>query len=489
MVSTSIPAERVRTLRDDPPNPEGSYVLYWMTAARRLRWNFALDRAVEWCLTLGRPLVILEGLRAAYPWASVRLHRFVMDGMAEKARAALPSGVLYFPYVERVPGEGRGLLEALAGEAAVVVGDDFPCFFLPRMVESAVEQCPARFELVDGNGVLPLRAVPRVYPSAAHFRRFVQREIVGHLATMPASAPLEGLGRFERPTLPEAVGNTWPRVTLDELSSPVFLEGLPVDSTVGPGAVAGGEGAATGALRRFLEDGLPRYAEDRNHPDLHAASGLSPYLHFGHLSSHEVFQAVTGAEGWTPLRLAADATGRREGWWGLRPGAEAFLDQLITWRELGFSEAAGNRHYDRYESLPQWALKTLDDHRLDPRPWSYEPSELETGETHDPVWNAAQRELLSTGLIHGYLRMLWGKKILEWSEEPEAALRVMVDLNNKYALDGRDPNSYSGIFWVLGRYDRPWPERAVYGKVRSMSSERTRRKVKMDEYLRTWGGG
>ena len=169
-------------------------------------------------------------------------------------------------------------------------------------------------------------------------------------------------------------------------------------------------------------------------------------------------------------------------------GAEAFLDQLITWRELGYNMCFLRDDYDRYESLPGWARNTLEQHAPDIRPHVYSPEEFEAACTHDPLWNAAQTQLLREGRIHNYLRMLWGKKILHWSESPRAALTVMLELNNRYALDGRNPNSYSGIFWVLGRYDRPWgPERPVFGKVRYMTSRNTLRKLRLKDYLKTYG--
>jgi deoxyribodipyrimidine photo-lyase len=229
------------------------------------------------------------------------------------------------------------------------------------------------------------------------------------------------------------------------------------------------------------------YAKERNHPDSDAASGLSPYLHFGHISSFEVFDALMTQEGWDRDRLAPDTSGKRSGWWGTGESAEAFLDQLITWRELGFNMCARRDDYDRYESLPDWAQATLAEHAADERRYLYSASELEEASTHDEIWNAAQNQLRREGRLHNYLRMLWGKKILEWSPSPEDALEVMIDLNNKYALDGRDPNSYSGIFWCLGRYDRPWgPERPIFGKVRYMSSENTARKLRLAEYLETY---
>ena len=255
-----------------------------------------------------------------------------------------------------------------------------------------------------------------------------------------------------------------------------------------PAPLEGGTAAARLALGRFVEGKLARYAADRNHPDLDAASGLSPWLHFGHLAAHEVFRAVADAEGWTPARLAGAKGGKREGFWRMGESAEAFLDQLVTWRELGYVFASQRDDTMAYASLPAWAHETLARHARDPRPHRYGRQAFEAAATHDPLWNAAQRQLRQEGRIHNYLRMLWGKKILEWSATPEEALETMIALNDRWALDGRDPNSYTGILWCLGRYDRPWgPERPIFGTVRYMTSQNTARKVRLRRYLEKFG--
>jgi deoxyribodipyrimidine photo-lyase len=203
---------------------------------------------------------------------------------------------------------------------------------------------------------------------------------------------------------------------------------------------------------------------------------------------HEVFDALMTREGWLG-DLPQKGNGAREGWWGVSPAAERFLDELVTWRELGFNFTSKRDDYDLFESLPAWAQQTLEAHQTDDREHIYDGSEFELARTHDPLWNAAQRQLVIDGRIHNYLRMLWGKKILEWSATPREALATMIELNNKYALDGRDPSSYSGIFWVLGRYDRPWhPQRPVFGSVRYMSSANTARKMRVKQYVTRYGG-
>jgi deoxyribodipyrimidine photo-lyase len=284
------------------------------------------------------------------------------------------------------------------------------------------------------------------------------------------------------------VTTRWPPAPAALLDGrPAALAALPIDHAVGAVETRGGTTAGRRVLTRFLEDRLPRYLRDRNQPDVEATSGLSPYLHFGHISAHEVFARLAHREDWSPDDLAATATGRRRGWWGTSEPAEAFLDQLVTWRELGFNMCAHRADCNAFEALPGWALRTLARHAGDRRPILYTADQLERARTHDPLWNAGQRQLVREGRLHSYIRMLWGKKILEWSARPEDALAVMIELNNKYALDGRDPNSYSGIFWVLGRYDRPWgPERPVFGTVRYMSSESTARKLRVREYIRRY---
>ena len=265
---------------------------------------------------------------------------------------------------------------------------------------------------------------------------------------------------------------------------PGTLDSLPIDHQVAVAPIAGGSKVANTVLRSFLTQRLSGYIEDRNEPGKAATSGLSPYLHFGHISAHEVFDRIVKSEEWTPQHLATKANGSREGWWGCSPSAEALLDQVVTWRELGYNFASHRDDYDRYESLPEWAQKTLSKHSMDRREHLYSLEEFENSRTHDPLWNAAQRQLVREGGIHNYLRMLWGKKILEWVDTPEEALAVMIELNNKYGLDGRNPNSYSGIFWILGRYDRAWgPERKVFGTVRYMSSSNTARKHNVKSYL------
>ncbi len=483
-----VPAERISPGNAGEVDPEGAWVLYWMTSARRLEWNYGLERAIEWGEAIRCPLLVFEAIRIDYPWASERLHRFCLEGMREHRRRLAAHRVGYFPYVEREAGEGKGLLEALAAQATVVIADEFPSFFLPRMVAAAGSKLVRRMEVVDSNGILPLRSAGREFNTAFSFRRYLQGALPRHLEEAPSADPLSDATLPPFSGLPPEIAGRWPPAEADllEEGGEAFRR-LSLNSRVKGVSMKGGRSAAVEKLDSFLARALPRYVDERNDPDAGVTSGLSPYLHWGHISSHEIVHRILDMEDWTPDRLGPRPSGKRTGWWGLTPGTEAFLDQLITWRELGYGTAFHRDDAESYDSLPEWARATLDEHREDPRPWVYDLERFEAAETHDPLWNAAQRELRETGVIHNYLRMLWGKKILEWSESPEEGLRIMLELNNRWALDGRNPNSTSGIFWVMGRYDRGWPERPIYGKIRSMSSDSTKRKVLLHKYMNEFG--
>ena len=468
-----VSSSRVRALNDSPVNARAPYVLYWMVANRRLTWNFALQQAVWWAGELGRPLLVFEPLRSDYPWASDRLHRFVLDGMADHAEALEGrAGIRYVPWIETARHQGRGLLATLAADAAVVVTDDFPAFFIPRMVNTAGACLAVRCEAVDANGLLPIRQPDREFPTAYAFRRYLQQSLPALLAEPPAADPLEALPALPAPAMPTTMRGPWHAPVAELIDGRVSLSTLPIDHGVLPVSQRGGPVAARQALQQFADSRLVEYGTGRNRVEGDVTSRLSPYLHFGHIASWEVVATLLARDGWLG-RTSPRATGAREGWWGASPPVEAYLDQILTWRELGFNGCVQRPDsYDQYESLPAWARSTLGKHQSDPRAYRYELDDFATAHTHDALWNAAQGQLLVEGRIHNYLRMLWGKKVLEWTATPREALAVLIELNNRYALDGRDPNSYSGIFWTLGRYDRPWgARRPIFGSGRVLGGE------------------
>jgi deoxyribodipyrimidine photo-lyase len=472
---------RLRRLNPHQTNAGGGYVLYWMQAARRLTHNHALDYALRCADERGRPLVVYEGLRLDYPWASRRLHRFVLEGMRDNAREAARRGINYWPFVETPDAPARGLVARLAERAALVVTDDFPCFVVPEQSDALARRVDVPVFAVDGNGVVPLALLqPAVY-AAAHLRPRIHKAFAEAWAHRAAAQPEPS------PAARVLVDPPFEPWRADDLDA--FVAALPIDASVAPVAeTVGGTTAGRARLRSFVEARLGGYAESRSKPatpgDGHA-SGLSPYLHFGHLSIEEVAAAVLGPD-WTPDELRVHNRGKREGFFSDDPDVNGFLDEALTWRDVGFQW-----HWTRRKdteslatALPPWATASLRAHAGDARAFVYSRDEWEAGATHDPLWNAAQRELRATGTIHNYLRMLWGKKVIEWSRTPEDAYATLVHLNNKYALDGRDPNSYTGILWCFGLFDRPWaPERKVLGTVRYMSSENTARKFRVQPYL------
>ena len=380
----------------------------------------------------------------------------------------------------------------LAASAAAVITDDWPGFFLPRIQESAAKHLDVAVQRVDSNGLLPMRSIDKVFLRAYDFRRHLQRNLAPHLLEAPSAEPLAHLEVAPSHTTRLAIENCFanrPVLSSEQLAVvEELVADLQLSESTPPTTTRGGTTAAVAALETFLSGRLERYVADRNKLTDRATSELSAYLHFGHISSHQIFARIAQREGWSPASISDQTSGAREGWWGLSAPAEAYLDQLVTWRELGFNMSSHHPGHKQLDALPAWAQRTIDEHRSDPRPNVYCKEELESAATHDEIWNAAQRELLEEGRIHNYLRMLWGKKIYEWSATPEQAIDTMIDLNDRYALDGRDPNSYSGIFWCLGRYDRAWgPEREIFGKLRYMSSESTRRKLALEGYLARYG--
>lgn len=468
----------------------GDYVLYWMQINRRLNYNYALEYAVAYANKMERPLVILEGLACDYPWAAARTSLFILEGMAEHAEElGKCSSPFYLPYPEEKPGEYLSLLHRLCGKAAILISDEYPVFLMRERNEKLQKELSIPFHTIDSNGVIPMALSSKAPYSAFIFRKTMQRffsECYGH---PPEKDPLKKLKKFEMPALSSDISDARTKGLLSLSSAKkraAFVKRIfKDDNTVPPLLIKGTRKEGLDRLEAFTKKKLLSYAEGRNHPDKEGTSRLSPWLHFGKIAVFEILESVFSMqpEGWS-LSSLTPVNGKRDGFFGGDPSIEAFLDEVITWRETGFHFAYHSFEYDQFESLPAWARKTLSEHAKDPRPAHYSYEALAASQTEDDIWNAAQTQLRREGYIHNYLRMLWGKKVLEWTPDPQTALQYLIDLNNYYAIDGRDPNSYSGIFWIFGRFDRAWgPERPIYGKIRYMTSESTRKKIKMENYL------
>ena len=472
-------------------NRDGDYLVYWMQASRRVEYNFALEYAVAVANQLQKPLLIYEGLNVDYPWACDRFHHFILEGMREHRDYFTQQdkkGVSYVPYVESDKGQGKGLIYALAEKACGIITDEYPVFIIREHNERVAKKLSIPFITIDTNGIIPLGITDKDPYSAYLFRKIMQKYVVDALSHPPMERPLDNLKDWGEFSLPEGFEERYKfdQQHLDGLDE--FVSSLPIDHEVDKVDKIGTRAEAIDRMNHFVEFKLSRYEEDRNHPDRQGGSGLSPWLHFGKISSFEIVNKVLSKQ---PMNWSIDDSepngGKNSGFFRGHSYVESFLDELITWREVGFQYAHHRPDYDRFESLPDWAKKTMNEHDQDPREYVYSLEELAHSKTHDPIWNAAQTELRSQGVMHNYLRMLWGKKIIEWTGSHKQALDVLIELNNRYALDGRDPNSYSGIFWCLGRFDRAWQERSIFGKLRYMSSDSTSKKIKLKQYLTTYG--
>jgi deoxyribodipyrimidine photo-lyase len=442
---------RVTVRRAGAPNAAGTCVLYWMQRAQRALDNPALNVAIAAGNLLRQPVLVVFSLVPHFPHANLRSYTFLVEGLHDINEGLRRRNVGFV--VRRAPAHG---LERFCAHVrpCLVVGDENPLREPQRWRQEAARNLRVPFWTVDADVIVPSALLAKEQYGARTIRPRIHA-LLGEFLTPP------GNPRAQVPWHPPQSAET------GDLGE-TLLTGFPVDRAVGPvGTFAGGTRAGLAALRRFVRDGLAEYATHRNQPERDGTSRLSPYLHFGHLGPHTVARAVA--------RANAPAVAR-----------EAFLEQLIVRRELAVNFVRFNPRYDRLAAAEPWALRTLDEHRRDERAPLYREHQLENAETHDPLWNAAQRQMVIAGWMHGYVRMYWAKKILEWTRTPEEAFDIAVRLNDRYELDGRDPNGYAGIAWaVAGKHDRAWgPERAVYGKIRYMSYASTSRKFDSRAYIK-----
>ncbi|HET7286987.1 MAG TPA: deoxyribodipyrimidine photo-lyase, partial [Pyrinomonadaceae bacterium] len=436
-------SDRVTTLNNVSENKKGRYVLYWMQMFKRASHNYALNFAIQKANERQLPLVVYEGLTFSYPWANDRFHTFILEGVAEKYAEFSERGIRYIFYLQRNKRDLRNTVAQLAREAALLVTDDYPCFIIPRHNER-ISQLNLPVYAVDANGMVPLSALPKEEYAAYTIRPKINR-LLRDLPRIINTPHIE----IAKPTLDVDC----PETIVYEENIPELVSQCDIDHSVKPSdRYRGGTKAARRRLSHFVQNILPHYDKTQKEPSIDGVSRLSPYLHFGFISIQEIVAAVEKAKAPKPAR-------------------DAFLEQAIVRRELSFNFTRHNPHYDSLQSLPAWALETMRDHADDPRPEQFDAEKIEAAETYDELWNAAQRELVSTGHLHNYVRMLWGKRVIEWQRSYEMAFEMLVHLNNKYALDGRDPNSYAGILWCFGKHDRPWFDREIFGTMRYMTSQ------------------
>ncbi|MGA2912279.1 MAG: deoxyribodipyrimidine photo-lyase [Methanoregula sp.] len=443
---TRVAEGRVRILSDALVRT-GDYVLYWMQSSHRTEENPALRYAIERADQVHLPLIVYFGLWQSYPEANLRHFRFMLEGLAEVGHSLESLGIRFVLMIEP-PDKG---VCALAKNAAIVIVDRDYLRLQQSWYHTVAEQCRCPLVQVEGNVVVPVEAASQKEEySAATFRPKITRQLDRFLHPVETVAPQRSSLTLDLPSL---VGE----------KTDALLARLTIDRTVpASGLFTGGTAEANRRFEQFLKNRLDGFAENRNDPGGDGGSDMSPYLHFGQVS---------------PVTLALHAQAQRGS------GTPVFLEELIVRRELAVNFVRYNDHYDTFKSLPAWAQKTLAQHQADQREYGYSPGELERAATHDPYWNAAQQEMMKTGKMQGYMRMYWGKKILEWSKTPQDAYSAALDLNNKYEIDGRDPNGYAGVAWCFGKHDRPWGEREIFGMVRYMNAQGLKRKFAMDRYL------
>ncbi|NPV88418.1 deoxyribodipyrimidine photolyase [Coprothermobacteraceae bacterium] len=444
---------RVHQLNEAPLRNDGHYVLYVMEASQRSIHNYALEVAVWWANQLRKPLLVFCGVSGLFEFPNSRRLRFMLEGLVDVNENLKQRGIRLL-VSKASPYEGA---KGLSQQAALVVLDRGYLKRQRKWRNQFSQEADVTVVEVEGDVVCPVETVSqRAEPYARTFRPKVMLGLDYFLEKLPGQD-------LEVWSLEVEAGG------FEELSISEELERLNEGVAKTNAFPKGGEIEALERLSRFVSERLPLYAELASDPGVEATSGLSPYLRFGQISPVQILQRIF------------DEYPQED------PNVAAFVNELVVWRELARNRAWYAHDYDSYDGLPGWARATLEEHAGDPRDYLYPLEMLESAQTHDSYWNAAQKELLSKGAIHNYVRMYWGKKILEWTEHPRLGFEVALYLNDKYALDGEDPNGYAGVSWVFGAFDRPFPERNIYGKVRKMGYGSLRRKLHIDKYLQRWG--
>jgi len=429
------------------PLINGQYVLYWMQASQRVLDNHALTYGISKANELKKPLVVFFGLTDSFPEANERHYVFMLEGLQEIAQDLNKMGITFVLQQISPP---KGVLK-LAEDACLMVCDRGYLNIQKTWRQTVAERIPCPCVQVETDVIVPVETTSEKEEYAA---ATIRPKIHNHLSDF-----LRQLQHVS-PKI-DALSITLDSLEVSDLTKMVHQ--LTIDHTVKKSRYfTGGTRQALRWYHTFLNEKLPYFAEERNDPSKQYLSQMSPYLHFGQIS---------------PLTLALKLKNVHH------PSKESFLEELIVRRELSMNFVHYNAKYDSYQSLPEWCKHTLEQHKKDAREYAYSLDTLEHGHTHDPYWNAAQQEMMITGKMHGYMRMYWGKKIIEWTEDPETAFRSALYLNNKYELDGRDPNGFTGVAWFFGKHDRAWKERPIFGKIRYMNAKGLERKFPIQRYV------
>ena len=451
-------------------HPAGEYVLYWMQSTHRLEENWALRAAIRTANRVNLPLVIHQGLDPTYPHASDRHHTFILQGARDTARDAAQRGLHYQFVLRRRRDDDRRVVDRLAARAYVVFTDLFPTAGIRERVARLGDRVTCRVLAIDSVCTVPSGTFTKAEFAARTIRpklaKLIDHAIEPVTEGEPQVAVSDALRASLRDTIAAGGGLVpLPVATMSDDDIAREVAACEIDHTVPAVSLTGGSLAAEARWTHVLQDVLPRYDERRNEAsDGDGTSRLSPYLHYGQLPSARLVREARAAG------LSATSL-------------DAFVQQVTTWRELAFNWCVRTPNFDRLEALPDWVQRTMAEHANDPRPHRYDLDELEAGTTGDRLWNASQHELVTQGVIHNYPRMLWGKTVLLWTESYEQARTWLFHLNDKYALDGRDPNSVGGIMWCLGLWDRPWGNKPIWGGIRPMVTSRAKLKFDVEGYV------
>ena len=448
-----IQQQRIQFLNSKPVKEKG-VVIYWMQASQRARYNHALEYGIRQANIMNVPLVVYFGITDNYPSANYRHYLFMLEGLKE-IQKELKEQDIQMIILHCSP--EKGILE-LSKHARLVITDCGYTKIQRQWRREAAENLDCLLVQVESDVVIPVTDTSLKEEYAARtIRSKIHKKLPFYLVPLESQIVKQS-----------SLNIDFDIETLDITDIKGTLSQLNIDRSIPAAAFSGGPSQGELLLDEFIEKKLSRYDKDRNDPNIDGLSNMSPYLHFGQVS---------------PLCIALKVKEAGGG------GVDAYLEELIVRRELSMNFVYYNGNYDNFAGLPDWCKKTINEHRFDEREYIYNIKELEKAKSHDPYWNAAQREMVLTGKMHGYMRMYWGKKIMEWMENPEEAYRTALYLNNKYELDGRDPNGWTGVAWCFGKHDRPWKERKIFGKIRYMNARGLKRKFDADAYVKRYNSG
>ena len=450
MLPLDIFQDRIQRLNEHPIR-KGDFILYWMQQSQRAVWNHAFEYAIELANHSGQSVVVVFGITDRYPEANLRHYTFMLEGLTETRQTLARRGIRMVVRVGHPPDVA---LDASKRASAIICDRGYLKHQKAwRQEVASTASCPVI--QVESDVVVPVEAVSEKAQYAARtIRPKIHRLLDSYLMPVVGRPLRLDLLRMKFKDDVRDLGDA-------------FTRGMDIDRSVPPVSqfFHGGTSRAVAQLGLFIRKHLASYHTNSNQPQTADVSYMSPYLHFGQISPAYIALKIQAARGTN------------------EEAKEAYLEELIVRRELAINFVEYTPDYDSYSNLPNWAKQTLQRHRKDQREYRYTRKQLEAADTHDPYWNAAMTEMRVTGFMHNYMRMYWGKKILEWSDTPEKGFKTTLAINNKYFLDGRDPNSYTGVSWIYGTHDRAWPERPIFGKVRYMAASGLERKCDIRAYV------